>query len=158
MPSTPRGGCVLSSLDSTSFSFQLCLVSHQARTIKRRTMDEVPRCPARHCVGVLQLAVGFTHVQLSSLTLWRYSRDKMYQALPRFLCGQRSYVCARGESLGTRLRVRAQTIQHARQGRTLGAQLSELKPIMLASSVQAIVACNATAPRVCTSVLFILSV
>ena len=28
---------------------------------------------------------------------------------------------------------------------------------MLASSVQAVVACNLTAPRVCTSVLFILS-
>ena len=33
------------------------------------------------------------------------------------------------------------------------ARLSELKPIMLASSVQAVVA---TAPRVCTLVLFIL--
>ena len=45
-----------------------------------------------------------------------------------------------------------------RQGRTLGAQLSELKPIMLPSSVQAVVACNATAPRVCTLVLFIIVV
>ena len=35
------------------------------------------------------------------------------------------------------------------------AQLSELKPIMLTSSVQAVVACNATAQRVCTLVLFI---
>ena len=52
-------------------------------------------------------------------------------------------------------RVCAQTIQHARKGRTLGAQLSELKPIMLALSVQAVVACNATVLRVCTLVLFI---
>ena len=36
------------------------------------------------------------------------------------------------------------------------AQLSELKPIMLASSVQAVVACNATAcPGFCTLVLLI---
>ena len=41
--------------------------------------------------------------------------------------------------------------------RTLGAQLSELKPIMLASSVQAIVACTDRA-RVCTFVLFIIHV
>ena len=50
----------------------------------------------------------------------------------------------------------AQALQNARQSRAL-AQLSGLKPAMLASSVQAVVACNATAPRVCTSVLFILS-
>ena len=37
------------------------------------------------------------------------------------------------------------------------AQFSGLKPTMLASSMQAVVACNATAPRVCTLVLFILS-
>ena len=49
----------------------------------------------------------------------------------------------------------AQALQNARQG-TL-AQLSGLKPTMLASSVQAVVAGNATAPRVCTSVLVILS-
>ena len=44
-----------------------------------------------------------------------------------------------------------------RQDTRLIAQLSELKPIMLVSSVQAVVyvACNATAPRVCTLVLFI---
>ena len=35
------------------------------------------------------------------------------------------------------------------------AQLSGLKSIMLASSVQAVVACNATALRVCTLVLFV---
>ena len=35
------------------------------------------------------------------------------------------------------------------------AQLSGPKPTILASSVQAVVACNATAPRVCTLVLFI---
>ena len=35
-------------------------------------------------------------------------------------------------------------------------QLSELKPAMLVSSVQAVVACYTTAPRVCTLVLFIL--
>ena len=34
-------------------------------------------------------------------------------------------------------------------------RLSELKPTMLASSVQAVVACNTTVPRVCTLVLFI---
>ena len=34
---------------------------------------------------------------------------------------------------------------------------SGLKPTMLASSVQAVVACNVTAPRVCTLVLFIVS-
>ena len=46
-----------------------------------------------------------------------------------------------------------QTLQHARQGRTLD-QLSGLKPAMLASSVHAVVAYYATALRVCTSVLF----
>ena len=35
------------------------------------------------------------------------------------------------------------------------AQLSGLKPAMLASSVQSVVACYATVPRVCTLVLFI---
>ena len=47
-------------------------------------------------------------------------------------------------------------LQHARQGRhqTI-AQLSGPKPTMLASSVQSVVACNVTAPRVCTLVLFI---
>ena len=41
-----------------------------------------------------------------------------------------------------------------RQNTRLIAQLSELKPIMLVSSVQAVVyiSCNATAPRVCTLV------
>ena len=48
-------------------------------------------------------------------------------------------------------RMHTQTLQHARQGRTLDlAQLSGLKPTMLASSVQAVVACNATVLRVCT--------
>ena len=51
-------------------------------------------------------------------------------------------------------RVCAQIIQHARQGRTL--DYSPTKLTMLASSVQAVVACNATALRVCTIVLFIL--
>ena len=37
---------------------------------------------------------------------------------------------------------------------TTVAQLSRLKPTVLASSVHAVVACNATAPRVCTLVLF----
>ena len=56
-----------------------------------------------------------------------------------------------------RTRIHAEILQHARQGRTLDyiAQLSGLKPRMLALSVQAVVACNATAPRVCTLVLFI---
>ena len=35
------------------------------------------------------------------------------------------------------------------------AQLSGHKPAMLASSVQSVIACNVTAPRVCTLVLFI---
>ena len=35
------------------------------------------------------------------------------------------------------------------------AQLSGLKPAMLASSLQAVVTCNETVPRVCTVVLFI---
>ena len=37
-------------------------------------------------------------------------------------------------------------------------QLSGLRPAMLASSVQAVVACYATTPRVCTLVLFIASI
>ena len=45
-------------------------------------------------------------------------------------------------------RVRAQTLQHERQGRTL-AQLT-IKPAMLVSSVQAVVACYVTALRVST--------
>ena len=53
--------------------------------------------------------------------------------------------------------VHAQTLQHARPGRTLESktivQLSGLKPVMLISSVQAVVACYATASRVCISVL-----
>jgi len=40
-------------------------------------------------------------------------------------------------------------------GRYTLAQLSDLKPIMLASPVQAVVACNATMSRVCILVLFI---
>ena len=45
-------------------------------------------------------------------------------------------------------RVRAQTIQHARQGRTL-----DYSPVeWLLSFVQAVVACNVTAPRVCNLV------
>ena len=35
------------------------------------------------------------------------------------------------------------------------AQLSGLKPTMFASPVQAVAACNATVPRVCTLVLII---
>ena len=50
-------------------------------------------------------------------------------------------------------RVRAQTLQHERQGKTI-AQLS-IKPAMLVSSVQAVVTCYVTALRVCTLVLFI---
>ena len=49
--------------------------------------------------------------------------------------------------------VHAQTLQHARQGRTLD-QLSGLEPAMLISSVHTVVACYATALRVCTLVLF----
>ena len=49
--------------------------------------------------------------------------------------------------------VHAQTLQHARQSKTL--DYSPLKPSMLASSVLAVVACNATVPRVCTLVLYI---
>ena len=47
--------------------------------------------------------------------------------------------------------------EHARQGRTLDYSPIEwtFKPAMLVSSVQAVVACYATAPRVCTLVLFI---
>jgi len=45
-------------------------------------------------------------------------------------------------------------LQHARQGRTLG-QLSGPKQTMLASSVPSVVACNVTAPRVCTLALCI---
>ena len=51
--------------------------------------------------------------------------------------------------------VHAKTLQHTRQGRTLDySLLSGLKPAMLVSSVQAVVAYCATAPRVCTLVLF----
>ena len=64
------------------------------------------------------------------------------------------WVRIRGYSMCTR--VRAQTLQHARQGRTLDHSPIEcLKPAMLVSSVQAVVACYATVPRVCTLVLFI---
>ena len=56
----------------------------------------------------------------------------------------------RGYSMCTR--VHAQTLQHARQGRTLldYSPIECLKPAMLVSSVhwQAVVACYATAPRV----------
>ena len=55
----------------------------------------------------------------------------------------------RGHSMCTR--VRAQTLQHERQGKTL--DYSPIEP-MLVSSVQAVVACYVTAPRVCTLVLF----
>jgi len=51
--------------------------------------------------------------------------------------------------MGTR--IRAQTLQHARQGRTL--DYSPIEWNMLVSSVQAVVACYATAPRVCTLVI-----
>ena len=46
--------------------------------------------------------------------------------------------------------------QQDKAGHYTIAQLSGLKPAMLASSVQAVVACNATALRVCTLVPFIL--
>ena len=52
-------------------------------------------------------------------------------------------------------RVREQTLQHARQGRTLDYSPIEWQQLILVSFVQAVVACNVTAPRVCTSVLFI---
>ena len=42
-----------------------------------------------------------------------------------------------------------------RQGRTLDYSPLECMDLMLASSVQAVVVCNATAPRVCILVLFI---
>ena len=54
---------------------------------------------------------------------------------------------------------RLYNLQETRQDTRLMTivQLSRLKPAMLVSSVQAVVACYATAPRVCTLVLFILS-
>ena len=60
-----------------------------------------------YCGSSFPRAIKFS---LPPLYPWHHSRDKMYQALPpifRFLCGQRSYACARGESLGTRLCVLA---------------------------------------------------
>ena len=65
-------------------------------------------------------------------------------------------VCAQTLQHERQGKVRAQTLQHERQGKTI-AQLS-IKPAMLVSSVQAVVACCVTAPRVCTLVLFIFSV
>ena len=49
-------------------------------------------------------------------------------------------------------RIRAQTTQ---QSRTLNYSPIEWQQLMLVSFVQAVVACNATVPRVCTLVLFI---
>ena len=49
--------------------------------------------------------------------------------------------------------VRAQTIQHARQGRTLDYSPVECQECL--HHLQAVVACNATALKVCTLVLFI---
>ena len=47
------------------------------------------------------------------------------------------------------IRIREQTLQHARQGRTLDYSPIEWQQLMLVSFVQAVVACNATALRVC---------
>ena len=54
-------------------------------------------------------------------------------------------------------RVGAQTLQHEKQGKTLDYRpiILSIKPAILVSSVQAVVACYVTAPRVCTLVLFI---
>ena len=60
----------------------------------------------------------------------------------------------RGTGYSMCTRICAQTLQHERQDKTI-AQLS-IKPAMLVSSVQAVVACYVTAPRVCTLVLFII--
>ena len=60
---------------------------------------------------------------------------------------------AGGYSMCTR--VCEQTLQHARQGRTLDYSPNEWQQLMLVSFVQADVACNTTAPSVCTLVLFI---
>ena len=53
---------------------------------------------------------------------------------------------------------RVRVLQHERQGKTLDCSQLSIKPAMLASSVQAVVACHVTATRVCTLVLFIMSV
>ena len=53
---------------------------------------------------------------------------------------------------------RVRVLQHERQGKTLDCSQLSIKPAMLVSSVQAVVACHVTATRVCTLVLFIMSV
>ena len=70
------------------------------------------------------------------------------------LWGQRSSACrslVRGYSMCTH--VCAQTLQHEKQGKTLDCSELSIKPAMLVSSVQAVVACYVTALRVCTLVL-----
>ena len=64
----------------------------------------------------------------------------------------------RGTGYNMCTHVRAQALQHEGQGKTLNYSLIEYLTGNTLSSVQAVVACYVTAPRICTLVLFIIHV